>query len=471
MSYSFQGTSSHVTIQENAFHANTSDNGGGIYAWSYGPSGAGQVVVKNNLLTENSALAGWGGGIYAGSHGVTGDSGKVEITNNMVSGNTASGGLNQGKGGGIYAYTACAQTGNSKNVVIQRNKIMENKGKFGGGIFVESSSDSGSGGDVIIEDNAISGNSSEDSGGGVVGFSVSSSGTAGNMVMVNNTITGNDAGMYGNGGGMWVRSFTATGGLPGNVTLTNNTVTGNRANGGGGAYLIMEGNAFNLYNNIIWENPFGHSWDIDVYQNGVLNVHNNNYGNLYGQWSSSQNNIQQNPLFVKNGQWDEKGTPNDPTDDVWIEGDYHLQFGSPCVDQGSNSAPEIPTSDKDGNPRIVGGTVDMGAYEYDDCVPVSPELSLTVPCANYLGNQYAFTLTYYPNPMDPNNLYWKMDLSTFGAADTAGPCVSVTSSLTLQITCAQLAGFKYGFELVYYPNPADPFNLYWKMDLSSLVSN
>jgi hypothetical protein len=25
-----------------------------------------------------------------------------------------------------------------------------------------------------------------------------------------------------------------------------------------------------------------------------------------------------------------------------------------------------------------------------------------------LGNQYAFTLTCHPNPMDPNNLYWKM---------------------------------------------------------------
>jgi endoglucanase len=110
-----------------------------------------------------------------------------------------------------------------------------------------------------------------------------------------------------------------------------------------------------------------------------------------------------------------------------------------------------------------------GAYGYDDCVPVSSELSLNVPCAIYLGNQYAFTLTYYPNPMDPNNLYWKMDLSTFGAGNSAGPCVSVTSTLALEITCAQLDGVKYGFDLEYYPNADDPSNFYWKMDLSSLM--
>jgi hypothetical protein len=353
--------------------------------------------------------------------------------------------------------------------VLGQNRVMENTGKFGGGIYVETSSGSGSGGDVIIKDNAISGTRSEDSGGGLSGFSSSISGTAGNMVMVNNTITGNDAGEYGNGGGMWVRSFTVSGGLPGTVTLTNNTVTGNRANVGGGVYLIMEGNTFDLYNNIIWGNPFSYSWDIDTSQTGVLNGYNNNYGNFLGQWSLSQSNIQQDPLFVKKGQWDDKGTPNDPSDDVWIEGNYHLQFGSPCVNQGTNSASEILSTDKDGNPRVVGGSVDLGAFEYDDCVPVSPELSLDVPCATYFGNQYAFILTYYPNPMDPNNLYWKMDLGTFGVVTTTGPCVSVTSGLTLKFTCAQLAGVKYGFDLLYYPNPADPSNFYWKMDLNSLV--
>jgi parallel beta-helix repeat protein len=44
-------------------------------------------------------------------------------------------------------------------------------------------------------------------------------------------------------------------------------------------------------------------------------------------------------------------------------GDYHLQSNSPCINSGLNAAVTV-SNDFDGNPRIVGGTVDMGAYEY-----------------------------------------------------------------------------------------------------------
>jgi hypothetical protein len=84
-------------------------------------------------------------------------------------------------------------------------------------------------------------------------------------------------------------------------------------------------------------------------------------------------NISADPLFAKAGYWDPTGTPNNPKDDFWVDGDYHLKskagrwdpvtgqwvvdkVTSPCIDAGSDS----PDWKNELWPH--GRRIDMGAY-------------------------------------------------------------------------------------------------------------
>jgi hypothetical protein len=92
------------------------------------------------------------------------------------------------------------------------------------------------------------------------------------------------------------------------------------------------------------------------------------YSNVQGGWSGI-GNLNADPHFVNRGRWSLGGD--------WIDGDYRLMSDSPCIDKGDKTRLAADTFDLDGdgnisealpvdlngNSRILGLQVDMGACE------------------------------------------------------------------------------------------------------------
>ncbi len=105
-------------------------------------------------------------------------------------------------------------------------------------------------------------------------------------------------------------------------------------------------------NSIIWGNiskiypyyNFGVNCRYFVDTAGLISFSNSCIGILP---ASGSNNVISDPQFVD-----------------WANGDFRLLPSSPCINAGSNANWMAGTNDLDGNPRIVGGRVDIGCYEY-----------------------------------------------------------------------------------------------------------
>jgi len=216
----------------------------------------------------------------------------------------------------------------------------------GGGLYTRTT------GHVTLTNNTFTGNTAKSSGGGAYVRDTST--------LTDNRFTENTSGD--NGGGIYYSSINS-------LTLTNNTISENTASSqGGGIWVKFISNSYTgkLYNNIIWSNTSSEASDLYIDNTGddpffpvPVDLFNNDFDqSASGTYmakpfaidSSNLNNA--DPLFVSSG-------------------NYHLTASSPCINTGNNAAPSIPATDKDGNPRITGGTVDMGAYEYNSSAPIS----------------------------------------------------------------------------------------------------
>jgi hypothetical protein len=216
------------------------------------------------------------------------------------------------RGGGIW----CEIGGQVSNSWIYRNSASYGGGVHGGTlrnckIYANFASISGGGSSLgtmgTMENCAVSNNTATYAGGGV------SSGTLKNCVIYNNTVT--DPYTGGGGGTLW-------------STLVNCTVVFNFAYDGGGVY------GGTLHNCI-------------VYNNGGS-------GSDFNHYLATMHYSCTTPLPV--GLWNINAFP-------YYGSDYRLQPNSPCIDRGVNQDWMFGTTDPDGNPRVLNGRVDMGAYE------------------------------------------------------------------------------------------------------------
>jgi len=278
---------------------------------------------KSSVLdgfTISNGYASYGAGIWCSS--------SPTITNCTLTGNTAS-----NQGGGIYCkgrptLSNCAITGNTA--------------EDGGGIYCHRSQ-------PTITHCTITGNTGEN-GGGLYLYRVSPGTITTCAIASNQAVFGGGIYCYGS-----------------NPTVRNCTISGNSASNDGGGIFCETNSSLTLTNTILWLNEdSGGVVELAQLYVGKLDViysciQDDDPNDAYIPFGGESNgNIDDDPMFVRD--------PNDGGDGWGVGdnddfGDLHLQSSSPCINAGDPDFVTGNETDVDGQPRVIGLRVDMGADE------------------------------------------------------------------------------------------------------------
>jgi parallel beta-helix repeat protein len=383
-------------------------DGGGIRISSASPT------IRDNVISGNRACAGVGVSVRFGS---------PLIQRNVITANQQDGCSGGVGGGGI------ALVGNATAQILD-NTISDNVmlSASGGGISLFAA------GTPTIRGNIIAGNMATGTspcakGGGIALVNVSDAVIAGNLIVGNSAACG--------GGLYWLVPSGARG-----PRLVNNTIADNDAATGSGVFADGFDAQAVLVNNIIVALPGQTAVYCGNFNDANAPIFRSNdiwspgaaaYGGICAEQTGISGNISADPLFVDAA-----------------AGDYHLQSASPAIDAGDRFAPNLPTTDVDGEPRALDGgsgqaAVDMGADEFSiaDLVaisvsdpPTSAELGGSFSVTDTVSNEGtgavgSFTLRYYLSP-DPMKGAGAIPLS--GGRTSAGLAPGEASTGTATVT-------------------------------------
>jgi PKD repeat protein len=253
----------------------------------------------------------------------------------------------------------------------------------GGGVWCEPS--------AVVTNCVITGSTAAGFGGGAYGG-----------IFYRSKFSGNNVYVIGLGGGVfrgWLydceltgNGWSVYGGGAYESTLYNCSLSGNSASGGGGAFLttlyncVLSRNVAGygggtsssvLYNCTVTGNSADQSGGVESSEiyNCIVYYNTAPVGaNCSGSGTAVANSCTTPLPALGNG-----NITNEPSFLDQPAGNLRLSPDSPCINAGCNAF-AFTDSDADGNPRIRGGTVDMGAYEFQ-----TPSTVISVAWLQYYG--------------------------------------------------------------------------------------
>jgi hypothetical protein len=334
----FQST---LTLTNCEFRSNKAgSSGGGIH------NDDSVLTLKDCVFTNNEAGA--GGGMYNHYNSV------VMLTDCVFTNNEA------GIGGGMYNNHDSNST--LFNCIFSENSAYsEWFSDGGGGIATGNTSNS------TVTNCLFNGNSAQYTGGAIHNW-------GGNCTLTSCIFSSNSAGYAGAVIYVYNGRYSSYSQTVNNCTFYDNlTPNGNAL--ACDSYSQRYPGSVLITNSILWDEP-NQVWNND---NSEITI---TYSDVYGGWPGD-GNIDADPHFINP-----------------VSCDYHLLPDSPCIDAGDpNYIAEPNETDLDDKPRIIGGRIDMGAYEYSP--PISAAVRI-VPRTINLQSKGKWIAAYIRLPEDYN---------------------------------------------------------------------